>query len=55
MPVDTSLLSRHYIDFVYIPSGLLLFGTLLVKREWLPYSVLVALCLGAYTIYSTRA
>jgi cytochrome-b5 reductase len=51
---DRSLLSRQYIDYVYIPTGLLLVGTLIVKKDWLPYSLLVALCLGSWTIYSSQ-
>ena len=42
------LLSRHYIDYIYIPAALLVVGTLIVKREWTPYSVALALALGVY-------
>ena len=49
-----SLLSRVYIDYVYIPAALLIFGTLIVKREWTPYSVVVALTFGAYNFWNFR-
>ncbi|PHH72281.1 hypothetical protein CDD82_6046 [Ophiocordyceps australis] len=47
-----SCLSRHYIDYVYIPAFLLVIGTFLVKREWLLYSLIVALALGAYNFWN---
>lgn len=46
------LLSRSYIDGVYIPSGLLVVGCLIVKREWAPYAVVLALLLGGWKVYS---
>ncbi|KAI9166866.1 nitrate reductase [Paramyrothecium foliicola] len=46
-----SLLSRHYIDYVYIPAALLIVGTLIVKREWAPYSAALAAALGAYNFW----
>lgn len=45
-------LSKEYINGVYIPSGLLIVGTLIVKSEWLPYAVLLALALGGFKIFS---
>ncbi|KID91071.1 nitrate reductase [Metarhizium guizhouense ARSEF 977] len=47
-----SLLSRHYIDYVYVPAVLLVAGTLIVKREWVPYSAALALVLGAYNFWN---
>jgi len=47
-------LSRQYFDGVYIPSGLLVVGCLIVKREWVPYAILLALALGGYKVWSTR-
>ncbi|KAL3964417.1 hypothetical protein ACCO45_001421 [Purpureocillium lilacinum] len=49
---DSSWLARHYIDYVYIPGALLVVGTLIVKREWAPYSILLALVLGAYNFWN---
>ncbi|KAK4135467.1 ferredoxin reductase-like protein [Trichocladium antarcticum] len=41
-----SLLSRAYVDGIYIPVGLLVFGTAIVKMEWLPYAVVLGIILG---------
>jgi cytochrome-b5 reductase len=46
------LLTKAYVDGVYIPSGLLIVGTLIVKREWVPYAILLALVLGGYKVWS---
>ncbi|KAK0738594.1 hypothetical protein B0T18DRAFT_333498 [Schizothecium vesticola] len=47
-----SLLARKYFDGIYIPSGLLVVGTLIVKKEWAPYAVLIALLLGSIKFYN---
>lgn len=52
--VQDSWLSRHYIDYVYIPAALLVFGTLIVKKEWAPYSAMLALVLGGYNFWNFR-
>ncbi|KAH7329194.1 nitrate reductase [Stachybotrys elegans] len=52
--LDDSWLARHYVDYVYIPATLLVFGTLVVKRDWVPYSILLAVTLGAYNFYQFR-
>ncbi|KAJ4403399.1 NADH-cytochrome b5 reductase, partial [Neurospora sp. IMI 360204] len=44
---EESLLERKYFDGIYIPAGLLVFGTVIVKSEWTLYAALVALVLGA--------
>lgn len=49
-----SCLSRRYFDRIYAPGALLVVGTLIVKREWAPYSLLLALVLGAYNVLSMR-
>ncbi|EON98083.1 putative nadh-cytochrome b5 reductase 1 protein [Phaeoacremonium minimum UCRPA7] len=49
-----SLLSKQYVDGIYIPAGLLVFGTFIVKREWLPYAVALALALGAFKFIRTQ-
>lgn len=51
---ETSLASRQYIDGIYIPAGLLVVGTYIVKKEWAPFAVLLALALGAFKFYSSR-
>lgn len=48
-------LSKKYIDGVYIPSGLLVVGCLIVKREWVPYAIVLALALGGYKVWSNSA
>ena len=45
---DASLFQRKYIDYVYVPALLLIVGTLIVKKEWTPYSALVALAFGIW-------
>lgn len=47
-------LSRQYVDYVYMPGLLLVVGTAIVRKEWLPYSVAVAAAFGAYNIWSFR-
>jgi hypothetical protein len=47
-------LEAKYVHGVYIPSALLVFGTFIVKKEWLPYAVGLALMLGSYRFYSSR-
>lgn len=49
-----SFLSPQYINGVYIPSGLLLIGCAIVKIEWIPYAVVLALALGSWKVYSNR-
>lgn len=46
--------SRSFIDGLYIPSALLIVGTAIVKKEWLPYAVTLALLLGAFKIYGAQ-
>jgi hypothetical protein len=46
--------SKQFIEGVYIPSGLLVFGCAITKKEWLPYAIALALVLGGYKIYSSR-
>ncbi|KAI1417774.1 ferredoxin reductase-like protein [Hypoxylon sp. FL1857] len=38
--------SKAYIDGIYIPAGLLVFGTYIVKKEWTPAAALLAIALG---------
>ena len=39
---------------VYIPAGLLMVGTLVVKAAWFPYAVLLSIALGGYKIFNSR-
>ena len=50
--MSNDLFSKKYVDGVYIPSGLLVVGCLIVKREWVPYAVALALVLGGYKLWS---
>ncbi|KAH8879109.1 NADH-cytochrome b5 reductase 1 [Thozetella sp. PMI_491] len=45
--------SRQYIDGIYIPVGLIVVGTVIVKREWTPYAVLVAVALGVLKYFNS--
>ncbi|KAI0481222.1 hypothetical protein GGR56DRAFT_672249 [Xylariaceae sp. FL0804] len=51
---EIPLNSKQYIDGIYIPAGLLVFGTLIVKREWTPYAAIVAVALGVWKFLSSR-
>lgn len=46
-------LTKKYVDGVYIPGGLIIVGCLIVKREWLPYAIVLSLLLGGYKVYSS--
>ena len=47
----SSLLAPEYLHGIYIPSALLLIGTTIVKREWLPFAALFAAAAGAWKVY----
>ncbi len=49
-----SLLARKYIDGIYIPLGLLVFGTAIVKREWTAYALLLGITLGSIKYFNSR-
>jgi hypothetical protein len=48
-----SPLAPQYLHGVYIPSALLLVGTYIVKSEWLPHALVVAILLGGWKIYQS--
>jgi hypothetical protein len=50
----SSLLQRKYIDYIYMPGALLVFGTLIVKKEWAPYAALLAVAWGLYNFNAMR-
>lgn len=54
VPDNSSLLARHYIDYVYAPGLLLVVGTLIVKKEWTPYAALIAVLFGIYNFMAFR-
>ena len=49
-----SVLSRTFFDGVYIPAGLIVVGTFILKREYVPYAAALALALGSYRFYDLR-
>ncbi|KAK7425384.1 NADH-cytochrome b5 reductase [Neonectria magnoliae] len=51
---DASLFQRKYIDYVYMPALLLIVGTLIVKKEWTPYSALVAVAFGIWNFNALK-
>lgn len=51
---EDGLLARQYIDYIYVPAGLLVVGTAIVKMDWTPYAVLLAIALGVWNYYSFR-
>lgn len=48
------LTSKKYVDGIYIPAGLLVFGTFICKKEWLPYAIALALALSVVKFLRTR-
>ncbi|KAK2066590.1 hypothetical protein P8C59_000395 [Phyllachora maydis] len=48
-----SLFSQRHVNGILIPIGLLVVGTLIVKREWTPYAGVIALTLGALKYYNS--
>jgi len=49
-----SLTSKKYFDGIYIPAGLIVVGIYIVKKDWLPYAVVVAVALGALKFFNLR-
>ncbi|KAI0128405.1 hypothetical protein BJ170DRAFT_326861 [Xylariales sp. AK1849] len=51
---DSALLSSKNINGIYIPVGLLIVGTLIVKKEWTPFAALLGVALGAFRWFSEQ-
>ena len=49
-----SLLAPQYINGIYIPSALLIIGTLICKKEWVVYAALMAVTFSAFKLYNNR-
>ncbi|KAK5663893.1 hypothetical protein OQA88_101 [Cercophora sp. LCS_1] len=49
--MSDSLLARKYVDGIYIPVGLLVFGTAIVKREYTAYAALLAVVAGVIKFF----
>lgn len=54
MATKEPLTSKKYVDGIYIPAGLLVFGTFICKKEWLPYAIALALALSVVKFLSSR-
>jgi hypothetical protein len=54
MATKEPLSSKKYVDGIYIPAGLLVVGVAIVKKEWLPYAVLVTLALAGIKFWRSR-
>lgn len=52
MPPQNQYLSKGYVNGVYIPAGLLVLGTLIVKKEWVPFAIALAVALGSFKIWN---
>jgi cytochrome-b5 reductase len=48
-------LSSENINGVYIPSALLIFGTFLVKKEFVPYAVALAAVLAGLKLFTSSS
>ncbi|EHA50979.1 NADH-cytochrome b5 reductase [Pyricularia oryzae] len=48
------LSSKVYVDGVYIPAALIVIGTAIVKRDWVVYSVALALALGTWKFFQLK-
>ncbi|KAJ4290277.1 NADH-cytochrome b5 reductase [Kalmusia sp. IMI 367209] len=48
----SGLFATQYVQGVYIPSALLIVGTAIVKKEWLPFAAALAVILGGWKVYS---
>ena len=48
------IFSKQYVNFIYIPSALLLVGCAITKVEWLPYAAGLAIALGSWQFYDMR-
>lgn len=46
------LMSSSYINGIYIPSTLLVLGTLIVKSEWVGYAIALSLLLSGWKIFN---
>lgn len=54
MAGSDSLLARKYVDGIYIPLGLLVVGTAIVKREWTVYALVLGIVLGGIKYIRNR-
>jgi hypothetical protein len=50
----SAALSSQNINGVYIPSALIIVGVAIIKKEWLPYALVVVSLIGGYKVFSNR-
>ncbi|EAS34255.3 NADH-cytochrome b5 reductase 1 [Coccidioides immitis RS] len=50
----SSWTSKENINGVYIPSALLIFGTTIIKKEWIAYATALAVVLSAWKLFSNK-
>ncbi|KAH0552886.1 NADH-cytochrome b5 reductase [Trichoglossum hirsutum] len=48
------LVSSQYINGIYIPAGLMVVGTWIVRKEWILYAIATAVVLGTWKAYNNR-
>ena len=48
------LLAPQYVQFVYIPSAILIAGAALIRVSLVPVAVAIAAALGGYQFYANR-
>ncbi|KAI1335101.1 hypothetical protein F5Y15DRAFT_398865 [Xylariaceae sp. FL0016] len=51
---DIPLTAKTYVDGIYIPAGLLMLGTFIVKKEWAPYAAILVVTLGVWKYLSSQ-
>ena len=51
---QSGFFDKRYVNFIYIPSSLLLVGCVITKPEWLPYAAVLALALGSWQYHDMR-
>lgn len=51
---DSGFWSRQYVNFIYVPGALLLVGTAIINKQWIPYAAALAGVLGAWQYFDMR-
>jgi hypothetical protein len=52
--IQSPYFTPQLINGIYIPSGLIIMGTAIVKMEWLAYAVVITALLAAIKLFRTR-
>ncbi|KAL0258094.1 NADH-cytochrome b5 reductase [Diplodia seriata] len=48
-------LAPQFVHGVYIPSALLIVGTAIINKQWVPFAVVIAALLGGWKVYSNQS